>query len=203
MGSGQATHRALIEMHHQFGTNEVLGPEPTVLSVNHENAQAYAHSVHLATFEHPLAFGSGYRSFSVSGAKSFFLHPAVTTFAIGEAHALQAGVSVIHQTPDVGAWGSYCSEPTESSIEFLFKHRSLKSLDIGRMLGTSALTYLAERGASSVSVSVTSNNKVMHSVYARMGFCEFGASGGNGFKIIHMKLFGKEAIVELSNKLKS
>lgn len=203
MGNMPAAHRALIQNHQQFGTHEVLGPEPTVLSASHENAQAYAHSVHLATFEYPAAFGSGHRAFSVSDARIFFLHPSVTTFGIGEAHDLQAGVSVVHKAPDVGAWGSYGSGPAESSIEFLFKHRSLKSLDIGRTLGASALTFLAEQGASCVSISVTSNNKVMHSVYARMGFRELGASGGRGFKIIHMKLFGKEAIAELSNKLKS
>lgn len=203
MGNQQSTHRALVRTHEQFSTREILGSEPMILEKCPENAQAYAHSLHLATFEYPEAFGTGHRAFSVEDARNFFLHRYVTTFGIGEDNCLLAGVSTIYQGPDLGAWSLCSSEAPKPAIDLLFKHRSLGTAPVGRILGAKALEHLLGHNVSEITVSVTNRNRSMHRVYKRMGFCEVGTSVGKGCKIIHMKLAGQEQIAEISNKLKS
>lgn len=192
----------MLELNERFCTDEELSNTPIILGRTATNAAAYAHGLRLAAYEYPEAFGSGYKSFSISETKAMFLSYGYLTFGVGQDQKLQAGIS-IYRTPPSGAWGTSYDTPRAPSIEFLFKHKALNNLTVGRTLAATAFGYLLECGYDEVSLCVTARNTIMRKLYTRLGFREVAYSTAQADKVIGMKLDGRSALANAHNKLRN
>lgn len=134
-----------------------------------------------ASYEYPLAYGRGYKTFPISKIQ---VHAQCSrTFAVGEHSRLHAGLIATH------------IDTNRTTIDFLFRFRRTRHHNIGKVLLKHYLEHcLHERDYDEVGLEVVSNNTPARKLYEDLGFVVDGVLKGSGHKLLSMELPSRFAI---------
>ena len=199
MTKREQTRQRLVDLNNQFPVTQELGVQPVVLERSATNARAFAHTMRLAAFDYPMAFGLGHRRHRINDSIELFDHPSVYTLAVGAGARLLGGAAIAQPT-------GFFAEQHVPQIAYLFRIRepgndALKGC--GRRVLANAIGNLLCAGRTSVGLDVVSCNRPARDLYESIGFQPISVRSGPNqpFKVLDMLLSGANKMEEAHTKL--